>query len=116
MKHKKLPLGFTFSFPVRHEDIDKVSRVEERRRRGGWTDGRNSAQTAFSCGPRAQAQSGCNCGPALPICKALANRHKSADCYCVAKPLRRYAMVTPLQIKKPVKQVACNGAGGGNRP
>ncbi|XP_011614105.2 hexokinase-4 isoform X1 [Takifugu rubripes] len=23
MKHKKLPLGFTFSFPVRHEDIDK---------------------------------------------------------------------------------------------
>lgn len=24
MKHKKLPLGFTFSFPVRHEDIDKV--------------------------------------------------------------------------------------------
>lgn len=25
MKHKKLPLGFTFSFPVRHEDIDKVS-------------------------------------------------------------------------------------------
>lgn len=30
MKHKKLPLGFTFSFPVRHEDIDKV-----RGRRGG---------------------------------------------------------------------------------
>ncbi|KAM9650366.1 hexokinase-4 isoform 1-T1 [Trichechus inunguis] len=28
MKHKKLPLGFTFSFPVRHEDIDKVGRVE----------------------------------------------------------------------------------------
>lgn len=26
MKHKKLPLGFTFSFPVRHEDIDKVGR------------------------------------------------------------------------------------------
>lgn len=25
IKHKKLPLGFTFSFPVRHEDIDKVS-------------------------------------------------------------------------------------------
>lgn len=24
LKHKKLPLGFTFSFPVRHEDIDKV--------------------------------------------------------------------------------------------
>ncbi|KAJ8339487.1 hypothetical protein SKAU_G00362730 [Synaphobranchus kaupii] len=23
LKHKKLPLGFTFSFPVRHEDIDK---------------------------------------------------------------------------------------------
>ncbi|XP_059511981.1 hexokinase-4 isoform X2 [Myotis daubentonii] len=23
MKHRKLPLGFTFSFPVRHEDIDK---------------------------------------------------------------------------------------------
>ncbi|XP_070621615.1 hexokinase-4 isoform X2 [Erythrolamprus reginae] len=23
MKHKKLPLGFTFSFPVRHQDIDK---------------------------------------------------------------------------------------------
>ncbi|CAL8328152.1 unnamed protein product [Arctogadus glacialis] len=23
IKHKKLPLGFTFSFPVRHEDIDK---------------------------------------------------------------------------------------------
>ncbi|TSO88082.1 Glucokinase [Bagarius yarrelli] len=23
MKHKKLPLGFTFSFPVRHEDLDK---------------------------------------------------------------------------------------------
>lgn len=28
MKHKKLPLGFTFSFPVRHEDIDKVGQVE----------------------------------------------------------------------------------------
>lgn len=27
MKHKKLPLGFTFSFPVRHEDIDKVGPV-----------------------------------------------------------------------------------------
>lgn len=26
IKHKKLPLGFTFSFPVRHEDIDKVGR------------------------------------------------------------------------------------------
>lgn len=25
IKHKKLPLGFTFSFPVRHEDLDKVS-------------------------------------------------------------------------------------------
>lgn len=24
IKHKKLPLGFTFSFPVRHEDLDKV--------------------------------------------------------------------------------------------
>ncbi|XP_058534054.1 hexokinase-4 isoform X3 [Ochotona princeps] len=24
LKHKKLPLGFTFSFPVRHEDIDKI--------------------------------------------------------------------------------------------
>lgn len=36
MKHKKLPLGFTFSFPVRHEDIDKVSQVEERG--GGWMD------------------------------------------------------------------------------
>ncbi|TRY92847.1 hypothetical protein DNTS_015602 [Danionella cerebrum] len=23
LKHKKLPLGFTFSFPVRHEDLDK---------------------------------------------------------------------------------------------
>ncbi|XP_037536849.1 hexokinase-4 [Nematolebias whitei] len=23
IKHKKLPLGFTFSFPVRHEDLDK---------------------------------------------------------------------------------------------
>lgn len=31
MKHKKLPLGFTFSFPVRHEDIDKVARW-----RAGW--------------------------------------------------------------------------------
>lgn len=27
IKHKKLPLGFTFSFPVRHEDIDKVGCV-----------------------------------------------------------------------------------------
>lgn len=27
LKHKKLPLGFTFSFPVRHEDIDKVGRA-----------------------------------------------------------------------------------------
>lgn len=27
IKHKKLPLGFTFSFPVRHEDIDKVGLV-----------------------------------------------------------------------------------------
>ncbi|KAG5840504.1 hypothetical protein ANANG_G00189510 [Anguilla anguilla] len=27
LKHKKLPLGFTFSFPVRHEDLDKVRAV-----------------------------------------------------------------------------------------
>lgn len=27
IKHKKLPLGFTFSFPVRHEDLDKVGLV-----------------------------------------------------------------------------------------
>lgn len=27
IKHKKLPLGFTFSFPVRHEDLDKVGHV-----------------------------------------------------------------------------------------
>lgn len=33
MKHKKLPLGFTFSFPVRHEDIDKVGLG------GGWVAG-----------------------------------------------------------------------------
>lgn len=33
MKHKKLPLGFTFSFPVRHEDIDKVGPGQG----GGWT-------------------------------------------------------------------------------
>ena len=35
MKHKKLPLGFTFSFPVRHEDIDKVSRWR-REEMNGW--------------------------------------------------------------------------------
>lgn len=29
IKHKKLPLGFTFSFPVRHEDIDKVGLDQE---------------------------------------------------------------------------------------
>lgn len=36
IKHKKLPLGFTFSFPVRHEDIDKVGccRVLDRFKRG----------------------------------------------------------------------------------
>lgn len=28
IKHKKLPLGFTFSFPVRHEDLDKVRTIE----------------------------------------------------------------------------------------
>lgn len=33
MKHKKLPLGFTFSFPVRHEDIDKVGQVQGQGRR-----------------------------------------------------------------------------------
>ena len=27
IKHKKLPLGFTFSFPVRHEDLDKVGLI-----------------------------------------------------------------------------------------
>lgn len=47
--------------------------------------------------------------PSLPIYKALANRHKLADSYCVAKRLRRYVMVTPVQIKKQVKQVACSG-------
>ena len=33
IKHKKLPLGFTFSFPVRHEDIDKVQHAPARTRR-----------------------------------------------------------------------------------
>lgn len=37
MKHKKLPLGFTFSFPVRHEDIDKVGR-------GAWALGRGAQE------------------------------------------------------------------------
>ncbi|KAK2095938.1 hypothetical protein P7K49_024972 [Saguinus oedipus] len=37
MKHKKLPLGFTFSFPVRHEDIDKVGQVEGRKADDGGT-------------------------------------------------------------------------------
>lgn len=37
MKHKKLPLGFTFSFPVRHEDIDKVR---------GWRGGTGPEATA----------------------------------------------------------------------
>lgn len=36
MKHKKLPLGFTFSFPVRHEDIDKVRGWLSRTRIWGW--------------------------------------------------------------------------------
>ncbi|KAG8510588.1 Glucokinase [Galemys pyrenaicus] len=37
LKHKKLPLGFTFSFPVRHEDIDKAGQVEEQAGRR-WVD------------------------------------------------------------------------------
>lgn len=43
MKHKKLPLGFTFSFPVRHEDIDKVR---------GWPGGtRTRGSPCASCTP-----------------------------------------------------------------
>lgn len=49
MKHKKLPLGFTFSFPVRHEDIDKVSRRRGGEGRNGGNTRKNSAETAFSC-------------------------------------------------------------------
>lgn len=53
MKHRKLPLGFTFSFPVRHEDIDKVGprgwargqqtdRQTDRRGRDGHAPGRKA--------------------------------------------------------------------------
>ncbi|KAK4808288.1 hypothetical protein QYF61_020769 [Mycteria americana] len=38
MKHKKLPLGFTFSFPVRHEDIDKVR---------GWPGGTRTRESPW---------------------------------------------------------------------
>lgn len=43
MKHKKLPLGFTFSFPVRHEDIDKVG--PRGWARGQQTDRRREGRT-----------------------------------------------------------------------
>lgn len=45
MKHKKLPLGFTFSFPVRHEDIDKVGPGLGKGTAGGQTDGGMDGQT-----------------------------------------------------------------------
>lgn len=45
MKHKKLPLGFTFSFPVRHEDIDKVGPRAAGQRDVRSTDGQTDRQT-----------------------------------------------------------------------
>lgn len=47
----------------------------------------------------------CNCDP----CHFLPVKLWQIDSYCVAKSLRRYAVVTPLQIKKQVKQVAGSG-------
>lgn len=46
MKHKKLPLGFTFSFPVRHEDIDKVGPGVEWVGGGGRMDGQTPQRKA----------------------------------------------------------------------
>lgn len=60
MKHKKLPLGFTFSFPVRHEDIDKVGQVEGRdNEMDRYAPQRSSASAAFICStpPRAGKES-----------------------------------------------------------
>lgn len=47
----------------------------------------------------------CSCDP----CHFLPVKFWQIDSYFVAKPLRRYAVVTPLQIKKQVKQVAGRG-------
>ncbi|NWQ84408.1 HXK4 Glucokinase, partial [Columbina picui] len=54
MKHKKLPLGFTFSFPVRHEDIDKVR---------GWPGGTRTRGTwgGLSVGMGAAGAGGRRC-------------------------------------------------------
>ena len=46
IKHKKLPLGFTFSFPVRHEDIDKVDCCTSAR---FHTNIRDSSHHCFMC-------------------------------------------------------------------
>lgn len=46
MKHKKLPLGFTFSFPVRHEDIDKVGTGVAWVGGGGRMDGQTPQRKA----------------------------------------------------------------------
>jgi hypothetical protein len=79
MKHKKLPLGFTFSFPVRHEDIDKVGQAEGRV--DDWVDmypRGTMSHAAFKCSlfltpcwERAHTQKGkegdSNCDLSLPI-------------------------------------------------
>lgn len=51
-----------------------------------------------------------SCGPChfLSV-KLWQTATTSADSYCVAKPLRRQALVTPLQVKEQVKQVALSG-------
>lgn len=56
MKHKKLPLGFTFSFPVRHEDIDKVGPGLGKGTAGGQTDGGMDGQTDRGTGRRRDGQ------------------------------------------------------------
>jgi hypothetical protein len=63
MKHKKLPLGFTFSFPVRHEDIDKVSRWR-REEMNGWKHlGRTLPRLPSVAAPQPMPSGDCNCDP-----------------------------------------------------
>lgn len=76
----------------------------------------DAAPTAFRCGSPTQAvrepkpRGDFSCGPCHLLSEKLWQTDiTSADSYCVEKPLRRHAMVTPLQIKKQVKQVARSG-------
>lgn len=101
MKHKKLPLGFTFSFPVRHEDIDKVGQVQGQGQRAPMNPAVPSR--AAPLWGRALVQP---VAPSLTFRETLGTGY-TADAVCLSPPAPyRPAAPSPIRDQE-------TGSGGG---